>query len=60
MRGPTIYSRGSADRCRANPVNQMPIPRLWMTGAATWPGGGVSGSSGHVIAQELLASTPRA
>ncbi|NVB80314.1 MAG: NAD(P)/FAD-dependent oxidoreductase, partial [Kofleriaceae bacterium] len=38
----------------SQPGYATPIQHLWMTGASTWPGGGVSGISGHVIAQTLL------
>jgi len=31
-----------------------PIRGLYMTGAATWPGGGVHGGSGYLLAQTLL------
>lgn len=40
----------------SQPGYRTPIEHLWMTGAGTWPGGGVSGISGHVVAQELLAT----
>jgi phytoene dehydrogenase-like protein len=30
------------------------VPNLSMVGAATWPGHGVSGGSGYILAQELL------
>ncbi len=33
----------------------MPIRGLYMVGAATWPGGGVHGGSGYLLAQRLLA-----
>jgi phytoene dehydrogenase-like protein len=33
-----------------------PIRNLFMTGAATWPGGGVHGGSGYLLAQRLLVS----
>ena len=33
-----------------------PIRGLYMTGAATWPGGGVHGGSGYLLAQRLLQS----
>jgi phytoene dehydrogenase-like protein len=33
-----------------------PIRDLFMTGAATWPGGGVHGGSGYLVAQKLLRS----
>lgn len=32
----------------------MPLPRLFMTGAATWPGGGLNGMSGWNAAGEIL------
>lgn len=32
-----------------------PIRQLYMTGASTWPGAGVNGSSGYLVAQRLLA-----
>ncbi len=31
-----------------------PIRRLYMTGASTWPGGGVHGASGYLVARRLL------
>lgn len=34
---------------------RTPIARLYMIGAATWPGSGVNGSSGYLLAQHLLA-----
>ena len=34
---------------------RSPIPGLWMTGAATWPGPYVRGVSGLLVAQELIA-----
>jgi phytoene dehydrogenase-like protein len=34
---------------------RTPIPQLYMIGAATWPGSGVNGSSGYLLAQQLLA-----
>jgi phytoene dehydrogenase-like protein len=33
-----------------------PLRGLFMTGASTWPGGGVNGSSGYLLARKLLAS----
>jgi phytoene dehydrogenase-like protein len=30
------------------------VPNLYMLGAATWPGAGVSGASGYIVAQHLL------
>src|SRR5207249_51572 len=34
---------------------RTPIDGLFMTGAATWPGGGVTGLSGHLAASAVLA-----
>jgi hypothetical protein len=34
---------------------RTPVQGLFMTGAATWPGGGVTGLSGHLAAQAVLA-----
>jgi len=39
----------------SQPGYQTPVPNLWMIGAATWPGNGVSGTSGHLVARALLA-----
>lgn len=33
---------------------ETPIRGLYMTGASTWPGGGVHGGSGYLLAQQLL------
>jgi len=33
---------------------RTPIRGLYMTGASTWPGGGVHGGSGYLLAQQLL------
>nr|CEL14156.1 Beta-carotene ketolase [Kibdelosporangium sp. MJ126-NF4]CTQ88523.1 Beta-carotene ketolase (EC 1.14.-.-) [Kibdelosporangium sp. MJ126-NF4] len=38
----------------AQPSHQTPVPGLWMLGAATWPGHGVNGASGHIVAKALL------
>ena len=35
-----------------------PVDRLFMIGAATWPGGGVNGGSGYLLARKLIASGP--
>jgi phytoene dehydrogenase-like protein len=32
---------------------QTPVTDLYMVGAATWPGGGVNGTSGYLAAQEI-------
>lgn len=34
--------------------HQTPIPNLYMVGAATWPGHGVNGGSGYIVARQLL------
>ncbi|MEX2984207.1 phytoene desaturase family protein [Streptomyces sp. C36] len=31
------------------------VPNLYMVGAATWPGHGVNGASGYIVAKELLS-----
>lgn len=36
------------------PSHRTLVPNLYMLGAATWPGHGVSGSSGYIVAQHLL------
>lgn len=33
---------------------RTPIDRLYMVGAATWPGGGLNATSGYLLAEELL------
>jgi phytoene dehydrogenase-like protein len=38
---------------------RTPVDALWMTGAATWPGAGVTGIPGYLTAQELLADGRR-
>src|SRR5262249_19763098 len=32
------------------------VPGLWMIGAATWPGPGVTGTSGRAVARELIGA----
>jgi len=34
---------------------ETPIKGLYMTGASTWPGGGLHATSGHLLAKDLLA-----
>jgi phytoene dehydrogenase-like protein len=34
---------------------RTPIRKLYMIGASTWPGGGVNGASGYLLARQLLA-----
>lgn len=36
------------------PSHRTPVPGLWMLGAATWPGHGVNGASGYIVARALL------
>jgi phytoene dehydrogenase-like protein len=45
-----------------NPGHRTPVERLWQIGASTWPGPGLGGGSGTIVAQELLkpALTQRA
>ena len=38
------------------PGHQTVIPNLYMLGAATWPGHGVNGGSGYIVAQKLLGT----
>lgn len=33
---------------------RMPLDKLYLTGASTWPGGGVNATSGYLVAQEIL------
>ncbi|GAB4205314.1 MAG: NAD(P)/FAD-dependent oxidoreductase [Roseiflexaceae bacterium] len=36
------------------PAHRTVLPNVYMLGAATWPGHGVNGGSGYIVAQELL------
>lgn len=38
----------------SQPSHRTPIPNLFMLGAATWPGHGVNGGSGLIVAKKLL------
>lgn len=38
----------------SQPSHRTPIPNLFMLGAATWPGHGVNGGSGFIVAKKLL------
>jgi phytoene dehydrogenase-like protein len=38
----------------AQPGHRTVIPNLFMLGAATWPGHGINGGSGYIVAQHLL------
>jgi phytoene dehydrogenase-like protein len=40
------------------PGHRTPVERLWHIGAATHPGPGVSGGSGHMVATHLLRRDP--
>ncbi|MEQ0560607.1 hypothetical protein ABJI51_16085 [Amycolatopsis sp. NEAU-NG30] len=37
------------------PSHRTRVPDLWMLGAATWPGHGVNGASGYIVARSLLS-----
>jgi phytoene dehydrogenase-like protein len=37
-----------------SPGHRTPVERLWHIGASTWPGPGLGGGSGALVAQELL------
>jgi phytoene dehydrogenase-like protein len=37
-----------------SPGHATPVERLWHIGASTWPGPGLSGGSGTLVAQQLL------
>lgn len=37
------------------PSHRTIVPNLYLVGAATWPGHGVNGNSGYILAKELLA-----
>jgi phytoene dehydrogenase-like protein len=37
------------------PSHRTTVPNVLMLGAATWPGHGINGGSGYIVAQELLA-----
>jgi phytoene dehydrogenase-like protein len=38
----------------SQPSHRTAVPNLYMLGAATWPGHGVNGGSGYIVAQQLL------
>jgi phytoene dehydrogenase-like protein len=38
----------------AQPGHRTPVPGLWQIGASTWPGPGLGGGSGTLVAQALL------
>jgi phytoene dehydrogenase-like protein len=37
------------------PSHQTTVSNLYMVGAATWPGHGINGGSGYIVAQQLLS-----
>lgn len=37
------------------PSHQTAVPNVYMLGSATWPGHGVNGGSGYIVAKKLLA-----
>jgi phytoene dehydrogenase-like protein len=39
---------------------RTPIDRLFMIGASTWPGGGINGGSGYLLARQLIERSSRA
>jgi phytoene dehydrogenase-like protein len=39
----------------AQPSHQTEVPNLFMLGAATWPGHGINGGSGYIVANKLLS-----
>jgi phytoene dehydrogenase-like protein len=39
----------------SQPSHRTAVPNVYMLGAATWPGHGVNGGSGYIVAQQLLA-----
>jgi phytoene dehydrogenase-like protein len=39
----------------SQPSHRTAVPNLYMVGAATWPGHGVNGGSGYIVAQQLLS-----
>ncbi|HKI00532.1 MAG TPA: NAD(P)/FAD-dependent oxidoreductase [Thermoanaerobaculia bacterium] len=38
----------------SQPSHRTAVPNVYMLGAATWPGHGVNGGSGYIVAQQLL------
>ncbi|HEX6291249.1 MAG TPA: NAD(P)/FAD-dependent oxidoreductase [Herpetosiphonaceae bacterium] len=38
----------------SQPSHRSTVPNVYMLGAATWPGHGVNGGSGYIVAQQLL------
>lgn len=40
------------------PGHRTTVPNVFMVGAATWPGHGVNGGSGYIVAKQLLEEGP--
>ena len=38
----------------SSPGHTTPVERLWQIGASTWPGPGLGGGSGTIVARKLL------
>jgi phytoene dehydrogenase-like protein len=38
----------------SQPSHRTAVPNLYLVGAATWPGHGINGGSGYIVAQQLL------
>jgi phytoene dehydrogenase-like protein len=36
------------------PSHRTVVPNVFLVGADTWPGGGVNGGSGYIVAHQLL------
>jgi phytoene dehydrogenase-like protein len=41
-------------------THRTAVPRVWLIGAATWPGPGVTGTSGRAVARQLIGTTAHA
>jgi phytoene dehydrogenase-like protein len=50
----TSVARDITEYALWKPQHQTIIPNLYLLGAATWPGHGVGGASGYIVAQQLL------
>ena len=40
------------------PSHRTAVPNIFLVGAGTWPGAGVNGGSGYIVAHQLLRETP--
>ncbi len=43
----------------SQPSHRTVVPNVYQLGAATWPGHGINGGSGYIVAQKLLKEGPR-